>query len=444
MKNVTPERMFDRCLIGVVFLNFTNLYTFLSGLTGLSFKIFGIAFILFMAGYCAVNTAVLNRFLRVNPVLWFLALFVVIPIAAIAYAPYRELRYVGYTINFGMIFLVTGIWILKWGWIRFSKVIFLSWICCVSGICLSYFAPGVFEQVAIIQEQASGERGLWRETQIAESSQARAFGFYMQSNRAAYAVMMHLLLLMPFILYNRPYARIVVLAISFGAILLTGSRGGYVMLLFVSLMAFFYELKNGVRNKHGISSRIEALPRYVLLVGASALVGIFILGVSVRSDKLEAGSSSATRIFESLFSGKYDIASDSSIQARMNTQKIFISRILEHPVLGRGHYSDEWGKYHGIIPITAHNMYLDLAYQYGIPVTLGCYLWLFYLLFSRGAKAIVEHFRFNSVFMLVFVLCLYSFVSTTVFDLRIFPVVIAFFLVILYFPEIKHQRGLER
>ena len=204
------------------------------------------------------------------------------------------------------------------------------------------------------------------------------------------------------------------------------------MLLFLSSIVFFFFFINGVRTKHGISPGIAALPRYILLVGASALVGVFILAVSIQSDLLEAGSSSATRIFESLFSGEYDIAVDSSIQARLYTQEIFISRILEEPILGRGHYSDEWGKYHGIIPITAHNMYLDLAYQYGIPVMLGCYVLLFYLLFSREAKAVVEYFRFNSVFMLVFVLCLYSFVSTTAFDQRIFPVVVAFFLVMLY------------
>lgn len=432
MNNLTLERIFDYFLIGVVFLNLTNLYTFLSGLTGLSFKVFGIASILLMVGYSMVNSASLNRFLSVKPALWFLLLFVVIPIVTVVYAPHRELRYIGYTASFGMIFIVTGIWIIKYGWVAFSKVILLSWVVCISGIVLSYFAPAVFEQVALIQEQAAGGQNTWSTVEIAESSQSRAFGFYMQSNRAGHAVIMHLLVLLPFFLHNRSYWRTALLAVSFGAILLTGSRSGFLMLIFLSNIVFFYELKNGVRMKGGITPGIAALPRYVLLVAASALVGVFILAVSIQSDLLEAGSSSATRIFESLFSGEYDIAVDSSIQARLYTQEIFISRILEEPILGRGHYSDEWGKYHGIIPITAHNMYLDLAYQYGIPVMLGCYILLFYLLFSREAKAVVEYFRFNSVFMLVFVLCLYSFVSTTAFDQRIFPVVVAFFLVMLY------------
>ena len=432
MKSLTPERIFDYLLIVVVFLNFTNIYTFLSGLTGLSFKVFGIGSILLMVGYCMVSSASLSRFLSVKPALWFLLLFVVIPIVTTAYAPLRELRYIGYTTNSGMIFIVTGIWIIKYGWVSFSKIILLSWGVCISGIVLSYFAPAVFEQVALIQEQAAGGANSWSVVDIAESSQSRAFGFYMQSNRAGHAVIMHLLVLLPFLLHDRSYWRIVLLAVSFGAVLLTGSRGGFLVLLFLSNILFFYEFKNGVRTKHGISPGIAALPRYVLLVGTSALVGFFIITVSIQSDLLEAGSSSATRIFESLFSGEYDIAVDSSVQARLHTQEIFISRILENPILGRGHYSTEWGKYHGIIPISAHNMYLNLAYQYGIPVMLGCYALLFYLLFSREAKAVVEHFRFNPVFMLVFVLCTYSFISTTAFDLRIFPAVISFFLVMLY------------
>jgi len=156
MNNLTLERIFDYLLIGVVFLNFTNIYTFLSGLTGLSFKVFGVASILLMVGYCIVNSASLNRFLSVKPALWFLLLFVVIPIVSVVYAPHRELRYIGYTANCGMIFIVTGIWIIKYGWVAFSKVILLSWVVCISGIVLSYFAPAVFEQVALIQEQAAG------------------------------------------------------------------------------------------------------------------------------------------------------------------------------------------------------------------------------------------------------------------------------------------------
>ena len=178
MKSLTPERIFDYLLIVVVFLNFTNIYTFLSGLTGLSFKVFGIGSILLMVGYCMVSSASLSRFLSVKPALWFLLLFVVIPIVTTAYAPLRELRYIGYTTNSGMIFIVTGIWIIKYGWVSFSKIILLSWGVCISGIVLSYFAPAVFEQVALIQEQAAGGANSWSVVDIAESSQSRAFGFY--------------------------------------------------------------------------------------------------------------------------------------------------------------------------------------------------------------------------------------------------------------------------
>ena len=433
MKSLTPERIFDYLLIVVVFLNFTNLYTFLAGMTGLSFKVVGILFILFMAGYCMVNSASLSRFLSVKPVILFLALFVIIPIVTLAYTPFRDLRYVGYTINFGMIFLVTGIWILKYGWMRFSKVILLSWACGITGIVLSYFIPSLFEAVALIQEQSAGGTSSWSVVEIAESSQSRAFGFYMQSNRASHAVMMHLMLLIPFFLHDRYYARIVVLGISFGAILLTGSRGGFLIICGFSFLLFFYELKNGLRTKAGLVSGFSALPRYMVLLAVGVLVALFILSVSIQTSNTQAGNSAVTRIFDSLFSSDYSLATDLSVQARLQAQDVFIERILERPIFGHGHFSTQFGKYTGHIPLAAHNMYYELAYEYGIPLATACYIYLFYLPFCREAKAVTHYFRYNPMLILVSVLCVYTFVSNTVFDLRMFPAVISFFLVMLYF-----------
>lgn len=441
-RGITIDSIFDTAAIAVVMLNFTNLYTFLSGMTGVSFKVFGSFFILFMAFYLLINIRILEKILKHRQFIWFALFYAIIPIVTIVYAPHREIRYVGYTVNFLMIFLVTATWIYKWGWQRFSKYILASWFVCIVGIFLSYLVPGVFERVALLQESASGKGGgIWSTVEVAQEDAGRAFGFYMQSNRACQAVMMHMLILLPSFFYNRSLMRISILSVSFLAVLLTGSRGGFMMMIGFSGLLFLYELKNGIRVGERLKSGVSAIPKY-LVIGLLGVLAVFAaILLAEKSGYADKGQVAALRIFETLFSNEVDFVHDASVQARGMTQMIYIDRILERPLFGRGHFSDEWGVYTGLVPLSAHNMYLDLAYQYGIPVMLASYGLLFYLAFSREAKRMTEYFRFNFSMIAVVVFCIYAFLSNTIFDLRMFPALMAFWLMMLYFPGVGEPRS---
>jgi hypothetical protein len=440
-QGVRIDSIFDTAAFAVVMLNFTNLYTFLSGLTGISFRVVSSFFILFMAFYSLMNVGVLVRILTRRPFVWFVLLYAIIPIATIAYAPYRELRYVAYTVNFLMIFLVTSIWIYKCGWKSFSKVILASWFVCIAGVFLSYLAPGIFEQVALLQESASGNRGgVWSSVQVAQESSGRAFGFYMQSNRVCQAVMIHLLILLPVYFHNRSIVRILMLSVSFLAVLLTGSRGGFIMMIGFSGLLFLYELKNGVRVGSQVKSGGAVIPKYGLVGFLGVLAVYTAILLADRSGYADDGQVAVLRILETLFSNDGHLVYDGSVQARSQTQMVYIDRILERPIFGRGHFSDEWGMYAGLVPLSAHNMYLDLAYQYGVPVMLASYGLLFYLAFSREAQRMTEYFRVNFSVVAVVVFCAYGFVSNTIFDLRMFPALMAFWLIMLYFPDVGEQR----
>lgn len=441
MKRVNGvDSVLDTAAIAVVMLNFTNLYTFLSGLAGINFRIVGSVLIVLMAFYLLMNVRVLERILKRPQFIWFVLLYAIIPIVSIIYAPHREIRYVGYTVNFLMIFLVTTTWIYKCGWERFSKLVLASWFVCIVGIFLSYLAPGVFERVALLQESAAGRGGVWSTVKVAQESAGRAFGFYMQSNRASQAVMLHVLILLPVYFHNRSLVRILMLSISFLAVLITGSRGGFVLMIGFSGLLFLYELKNGVRVSSQLRSGVTAIPRYLFvgLLGVGAVFAAIML--AEQSGYADDGQIAALRIFETLFSGDGYLVNDGSVQARSQTQMVYINRILERPIFGRGHFSDEWGMYAGLVPLSAHNMYLDLAYQYGIPVMLASYGLLVYLAFSREAKRMTEYFRVNFSVVAVVVFCIYAFVSNTIFDLRMFPAFMAFWLMMLYFPRVGEQR----
>jgi len=435
MKTMTPTRFWDYAALGVILLNFTNLYTFGAGLSGISFRVIGMAFILFMLCYCMLNLNVLERIFRARSIPIFLILFYLVPLLTIIYSPYRELRYAAYLINSGLIFLISAIWVYKHGWLAYSKAILFSWGVCILGIVLSYFSPSVFMGVAVLQEAAKGGGAIWSETTIAQADQMRAFGFYMQSNRAAHAVMMHLLILCPFLLHARPYWRLLLLAVSFGCILLTGSRSGFVIFIGLSGLLLYYELRYGVKVKQMLKSGFSALPKYLLLVLAGFIV-VFGVSIVVKGGaKSVVADNAVSRIVDSLFSDEYNLFEDVSVQARLLAQRAFIDGILERPLHGWGHAADEVHKFFGRLPLSAHNMFLDLAYQYGLPLAFLMYGLIIKLAFSKEAKRALHYFRFNPALLVVVVLCVYSFVSNTCFDQRMFPSMFGFLFVVLYFPR---------
>lgn len=432
MMNSNPiGRYFGYVIIAMVLSVFTNLYTFLAGVLGVPFKIIGVMFIGSMSFYCMLNFQVVSRIIKERAFGWYLALFVVLPVLSSLYSPYFEIRYVGYTVLGGLIFLSTAIWMLIEGWEKFTKLIVLCWCVCVAGIAMSYFVPGVFKSVALLQEVATGGGGSLTEVRIANQGQARAFGFYMQSNRAAYALILHLLILLPTLLHDKPMRRIFMIAVSFFAILLTGSRTGFLVLFGLTGLIVLSELRYGIKDKGRIKSGFTSIPKYIIL-GVLAIV-ITVAAMSLgKVDSL--GQNAIERIFVSLFSGDYSMSEDMSVQARLGSQGAFIKQIMLSPLWGYGLFSMEWGIYTGRLPIAAHNMYLDVAYQFGLPVLLGSYGLLLYLCLCEKSKRMTQYFRMNVSVIMFTVICVYSFASNTVLEFRTFPVFAAFWMMLIFFP----------
>lgn len=435
MKGKTPIGFGGYVALGVILLNFTNLYTFFAGLTGISFRLMGMGFILIMLSYCIFNRRILEQVLKVPVISLFLIAFFLIPLISMVYTPIKELRYLGYIINSGLLFLISAIWTYKHGWYAYSRLIFFSWIVCICGVLLSYISPGVFREVAALQEELKGRDSLWVDTRIAQADQMRAFGFYMQSNRAAHAIIMHLLVLCPFLFHRRPYWRLLVLLISFGCILLTGSRTGFVVVTGFSSLLFYYELRYGVFVKSRLSSGISAVPKYVVLV-LSSIIGLLLIGMVAKdgAEKAIAGDA-VSRIVDTLFSSDYAISEDVSVRSRILAQGAFLDGILERPIQGWGHAADEVHKFSGKLPLSSHNMYLDVAYQYGAPTAFVMYGLIIYCGFSIQSARALQFFRVNAAMIVAVVLCVYSFASNTCFDQRMFPSMFGFLMVVLYFPR---------
>lgn len=438
IQNSFVERSISWFAMAVLFLNLTNLYALLSGITGVPFRLVGMAFIAILGIGLVINRQNTMLVLSSKPFIVYVVLFAAVPVISMFNAPVPIFRLAGYVVLSLLIFLFSVTWIMQNGWDRFCKIIFYSWLVGVFFVILSYFLPASFSSIAMMQEVARAKDSIWSETSVAQADQGRAFGLYMQSNRACLALSMHLLILLPTFLHSRHLLRMVVLGVTFFAILLSGSRGGALYMLVITALLFGCEMFYGIRKDGRVLSGISILPSYMILtaVTISALVLAMFFG-----QKASAEQSPVQRIIESYFSGEVDFMKDSSVQARLYTQEIYVSKILKSPLLGHGLGSSFYERYVvGTLPLTSHNAYLETAYRYGLPVMASVYGFFFYLTRQIGSWNMRRYFRYNISWMFLIFIGLASMVTESVFNYRVFPVVMAFWMAMIFFPTAKPLR----
>lgn len=423
----------------IVFLNFTNLYTLLSGVTGVPFRLVGIAFIGLLVVYLFINREIVAR-ISARPEVWiFVVLFIILPTLSTIIAPIFLLSFAGYQVLAGCVFLTVIVWVLKDGYANFTRWIFWSFIIGIVGILLSYLQPGLFESVAYMQAAASPLGvGEFETVTVATERQGRAFGFYMQPNRASFAIALHLLILVFVGYHSRVKSRLAILAVTLFAILLTGSRGGFVYVGLIAGMLVFFELKNGVRIKGRVFGGMRSIPAYLFF----GLVGLGFVGLAAYIDYDRNPERSAVmRVLNTFFSSQSEsLAYDPSIEGRLIAQSDYIQAIKRSPILGHGLGASAVDKYRGALFLSSHNNILETAYNYGIPMTLAMYGYLFWLAFGRGSRAMKDYFRLNySVAMFTFILAS-SMVTNIVFEYRVFPTAMGFWVAMIVFKDFRGLR----
>lgn len=418
----------------VILLNISNLYVFVSGVTRIPFSVFGIFFVVILSLYCFINLRIFGQVISTRYSLPWLILFAVLPVASVVIAPLVLKQYIAYHILSFLLFSSTLIWFLKEGYHSIAKWLLLSLAIGMVGVLLSYFFPSQFESIATMQQVAAvGEVSQVGEVRISTAAQGRAFGFYMQPNRAAYAIMIHFILLAFTSLYLRPKLRLALLVLCGFVILLTGSRGGFIYFSFAALALGFFEIFLGQRVGSRVISGMRSLPRYAFF----SVLALSVCGAALYLDYSRNPDASAVlRIFESLqglFSSHYK--DDASVVGRLIAQEYYINGILSSPIWGHGLGSAEYGKFFGSLYLSSHNSYLEAAYAYGLPMTFAMYGFFIYMAFSRPARGMREHFRASLPWVIAIYFFLASFITNTVFDYRIFPFVMAYWVGLYLVPS---------
>lgn len=429
-----PKSLISYAVVLLIIMNLTYTYTYAAGILGIPFLLFGLGMLVIFAGYILINADKLQELLRIPLVLGYLILFVVIPIFSVLYAPIFIPRFVGYQVMTGGLFLATIIYIRNEGVNSFAKLILFAWMVSVFGIVVSYFAPGFFANAAALRAEARAGGGFGTgELTIGSARLGRAFGFYLQPNRASYALLLQTVIVTTFLFHSRPFWRYLVLGVTFGTILLTGSRGGVVVFCVVLGVVLLNEMFLGVRGRGGQRKPfMTVIPSYIafFLIALCAFFGLQQIGILGQS-----GETAIDRIVE-MITGD-DLLYDTSVQARLLAQQNYLSGIAESPIIGHGLVSSTYDReVRGLMTHSSHNSFLEAAYEFGVPVALGMYVWMIVLATRRQSKQLRRAMLFDLSWCFCALIFAASLVTGGAFEWRLTPSIMAFWVGAVYFGNV--------
>lgn len=427
------------CIVTLV-VNFSFLFTFAAALGAVSFKVTGLLSLLVLFVYCADNKQILFRFVSCWPVLYVIFFYSLLPWMLSFLTPIFPLRFIGYNLLGLLLLLSTAIFVGKEGVDKFGKVIFITWLITGLGLVLSVVSPGVFKGVAAMQEEVKGTVHILQETKIGTANQSRAFGFYMQPNRAAYALVLFAVILSCTYFRKLTYWRYFFLAVTLGLLLLTGSRGG--LLQFAVLLFFIMgnEIISGIQSRAGVRSFSSVVPA-LLLFGAVGVGGYFIV------NQLTGGGFEASmldRVFNLFRGGGQSVLYDGSVQHRLRAQEVYIDAIISSPFLGHGLAANIFHQNHGFLPLSSHNAFFEYAFNYGIPAALCLWLGLIVIGMSRSAVRVRQILHYNLPLLLALLLVVSSMVVGGAIYSRFYSVTLGMWLSLQYLcrpPEPRPRIG---
>lgn len=438
-----PKRLFNYIALFVVFLNFTNIYTILSGVLNIPFRYLSIGMMVILSLNVLVN---LNIFLQVfkNKIFWFfLIVFCLIPAVGVVISPYTILRYFGYCILSGLLFVNACMFIYREGSHLFKKAILASFIIALTGLILSYYFPWFFAKAFALKAAAEGAYGVWDQVQLGASVHSRAFGFYLQPNVAYTAVLFQLIILITAYFNRNLMARCLLYISTLYVILLTGSRGGLIMFIVFLTTVVLSEIFGGYRNQLNIKKSFFGVAHYYILL---AFCGLFIV-FAYEFFLQDAKNSLMNRFFLTFFnsSNQFALDNDVSLFYRLNNQLEYIGLISKNPIsllVGFGTGASAWFRFTGEISGVSHNNFLEKTFSHGLIVSVSMYGMFLYLLKSKASKLFHKQYGYNISLIITICIFVQTFTINTLFSYRLFPVLVAFWLMALYFPNDRSQERL--
>lgn len=397
------------------------MFSFIAVQVGVPIWAVSVAILVFLLFYLVSNyQRAIWLFQKRTIFLWVVFVFAW-PLLTVPYAPVFDIKAIAFNFYMVSLLLATAIWATQSGIERVGKLLGFSAAAVIFGLALSLVAPDFFAAVA---EAANAHA----------SYKNRAFGFYMQPNMAAenMAFMFALLLL------TLALRSIVVVSVStivfVVAVMVTGSRGGMIIAMVLLVYAFLFSSSPAVRAGRGGTAK--------KIAGVSAIV-IAVVLVSQIIELLSGGGAAASgeaftlsdRIRAVL---TLDFKSGGLIETavgRYIALQEHWAGIVSNPVLGQGIAASHNLAASGSLSYASHNQYLQVAFDFGIPVLL-LYLYLILDLWRNADGDLAQYLTggVRSARLLVIAMFLAGLFSNSILNSRVFFIVLGIIFAMRYAP----------
>ena len=358
--------------------------------------------------YLIINIGRVILLLTNGYVFTWLILLLIWPLLTIPLAGIFDERRLALQIFYFSLFMSSIVLYEKKGWNFIRNIMIASLAVTAAGVFISLLKPELFSFAASAQKN-------WGDS---VDFKGRAFGFYLQPNRAANAVTFIVICCMAGQRSKSIYIQLLPLLIGFAIIALTGSRGGAVVYVIVLSICLLYKSRyynRFITQSAGLS--------YLRKASVPLIVCVIVIGAGLASYsayQVRSGLSDQSLVdrFTSLFSISNEsgdsLSDDMSVTSRFRVKKQAVVIIAQKPILGHGFDAMQRYKRIGKLDLSTHDMYLKTIMEYGI-IYFVVYAWMItYLYFNRNRKMMSAALGSNIVTQFIACLLLSSLIINTI------------------------------
>jgi len=300
--------------------------------------------------------------------------------------------------------LSAAVYVQVAGWNSVRKIGHAAIAVTVFGFVLALLYPGLFASATDMVD--------------AEGSTGRAFGFFLQPNRAAPSVVVILVLILTDLRRHDLRASLGKILLVVGLAVATGSRGGILLALVVATV-WLWSLR---RELGGINWGLKGLRAAMRWVALAAVAGVLVLaalgalGSFLTSRNMTTVGDRLTSLVQ--LASFESVTSDKSVAARLKAQRTYLGLIAEKPLLGHGPNavwdylaSSDLERY-------SHNTFLENAFENGIPhvVVICCALFMSFR--QRHRRQVESLLHSNAISQLLALIAFESMIAGGVLQIR--------------------------
>ncbi len=429
--------MIDRFCQLSLLLNLTGLYSvdviFFSSSRGLVATIL----LLFNAFYLAYRWPVASRFLRTEPFVLWLVLICLWPIAHtlllivigdVKLAPSNFLRMAGIHLYLATLLLCSGIFVAVRGWKRLQSTVWASVAVTIFGFLLGWLTPAFLSRKAQQTGNIEGEAG------------GRAFGFFLEPNRAVLAIVALGVVFLTDLDKKRPVRQLLKIVLLMALVAATGSRGGMLVAFGVATVCL-WEMRHYLVDRKFRLHEVLAASRWLLVFGTFAAMAFLVLGLLAEELAHRNIGSLGSRIgFFTKLQSIDEIAADRSIEARLKAQRAYLDLIAEEPFLGHGPGESGSVLASGDLVRRSHSYLMERSFEYGILYILFFGIVLVKTYTHRHRRSVERILNSNAVTQLLLAIFCASMVAGGVLMIRGLIAVLGALLACQIFPH-RQLRG---